>query len=79
MNRNFLFFFEKLLSILYIIGGIWLLDQRSSIETNLEEVWNITTDLSGLSIAVGIIGIVISTIGIAATIRENIFFLRIVI
>jgi hypothetical protein len=79
LNRNFLFFFEKLLSILYIIGGIWLLDQRSSIETNLEEVWNITTDLSGLSIAVGIIGIVISTIGIAATIRENIFFLRIVI
>ncbi|CAF0744530.1 unnamed protein product [Brachionus calyciflorus] len=81
--KYFLTFFNLvvfLMSICCIIGGSWLLYQRDSVQnnkTNVESVFDITTDLGAYLIAIGCIGIIFAIIGCAATIRESIFFLRI--
>ncbi len=45
---------------------------------NFESVYNIATDLGGYLITIGILTVIFSTIAIAATIRENVFALRLV-
>ncbi|RNA09950.1 Structural maintenance of chromosomes 3 [Brachionus plicatilis] len=69
-----------ILAVGSIVGGSWLLYQRDNVEetkTNYESVFDMTTDLGAYLIAIGVLGIIFSVIGLAATIRENIFFLRI--
>lgn len=70
-----------MISIGYFVGGAWLLYQRDDTEsnkTNLEGVFNLSTDLGGYLIAIGVVGMIFSIIAIAATIRENVFVLRLV-
>lgn len=65
-----------------IVGGSWLLYKSENVETdktNFESVFDMTTDLGAYLIALGVIGIIFSIVGLAATIRENILLLRIVI
>lgn len=63
----------------YIGGGIWILDKRSNIASDLNNVFDLLTDLAGASIAIGIIGVIFSIIGIAAALRQSIYWLRVVI
>lgn len=75
-------FFKQFLAVGSIVGGSWLLYQRDDVEnnkTNFESVFDLTTDLGAYLIAIGVFGIIFSIIGLAATIRENILFLKIVI
>jgi hypothetical protein len=44
----------------------------------LEDIYNLSTDLGGFLIALGVVGIIFAIIAIAATIRENVFVLRMV-
>ena len=71
----------QLISIGYFVGGAWLLYQRDDSEStkyNLEDIYNLSTDLGGFLIALGVVGIIFAIIAIAATIRENVFVLRMV-
>ncbi len=61
----------------FIIGGSYLLYTRDT-AVNFESVYNIATDLGGYLITIGILTVIFSTIAIAATIRENVFALRLV-
>jgi hypothetical protein len=61
------------------VGGSWLLYQRDTAQLNSENVksiFDLAADIGGYLLAVGIIGIIFSLIGVAATLRENIFGLR---
>ena len=70
----------KLLGILYIIGGIWLLNQSQlvSASADLSSVLKLSRDIGILSIVVGIGAMIVAIFGLAATIRQNVFFLKFV-
>ena len=71
----------QLISIGYIIGGSWLLYQRNTVlntRTDVASVFTLTNDLGGYLLAIGIVGVIFTLVGIAATLRENIRLLRLV-
>lgn len=66
-------------SILSIIGGSWLIyvfDQSISDDKNFSSVYDLTFDIAVYLLIIGVIGILITSLAIAATYRENVFVLR---
>ena len=71
-----------LLSTCAIIGGSWLLYQYDKVlgdDTNFSGVYNLTFDLGVFLLIIGIVGVLITSVAIAATYRENIFVLKLYI
>jgi len=69
-----------LVSCGYIVGGSWLLyywNKTKVDDTNLSGVFDLELDLGVFLLIVGIVGIIFTSMAIAATYRENIFCLRI--
>lgn len=68
-----------IISVLSICGGAWLLAEFDSVissDKNFSSVYDLTFDLAVYLIIVGIVGVIITSLAIAATYQENLFVLK---